>query len=68
MHYIQMLTYNAILGIVIGISIALPVLILATGNVVGGIYATLVIVCITVSVLGVLPLAGWKLDVSGRYF
>ena len=60
---LQTLTYNAFLGIVVGITIALPVLIVATSNVIGGMFATLIIACITVCVLGILPLAGWKLDV-----
>jgi len=59
----QTLTYNAFLGIVVGITIALPVLMIATSNVIGGMFATLMIACITICVLGILPLAGWKLDV-----
>jgi len=60
---LQTLTYNAFLGIVVGITIALPVLTVATSNVIGGMFATLIIACITICVLGILPLAGWKLDV-----
>lgn len=55
---------NAITGIVIGICIALPILIVATMNVIGGTFATLIIAFVTICVLGILPLAGWKLDVS----
>lgn len=55
------------MGIIIGISIAFPVLILATGNIFGGFLATAIIVCVTVSVLGVLPLNGWKVDVRSYF-
>ena len=61
--YFQTLVENAVLGILLGIAIALPILVLATMNVVTGLFATLNIICITVCVLGVIPLAGWKLDV-----
>jgi hypothetical protein len=56
--------FNALFGIVVGIAIALPMLILATMNLIVGLFATLVIVFVTICVLGVVPLAGWKLDVS----
>ena len=48
----------------IGVGVALPILIIATGNVIVGVLATLTIVLVTVSVVGVIPMAGWKLGVS----
>ena len=58
------MTNSAIFGIVLGIVCALPILILATQNVIIGFLATLCICCCTVCVIGVIPLAGWKLGVS----
>ncbi len=46
-----------------GICLALPVLVLATQNIIIGSLATLVIACITICVIGVIPLVGWKLGV-----
>lgn len=60
----QELVNNAILGIVIGICIAFPVLVLATMNIIVGFLATLVIGCITTCVIGIIPMVGWKLDVG----
>ncbi|KAK7488373.1 hypothetical protein BaRGS_00020347 [Batillaria attramentaria] len=54
---------NAILGIVLGVCLAFPVLVLSTCNVINGLLATLTICCVTVCVIGVLPMAGWKLGV-----
>lgn len=51
------------MGIAIGICIAWPILTFATHNFIVGALATLVISIITVSVIGVIPLAGWKLGV-----
>ncbi|WAR18662.1 DISP1-like protein [Mya arenaria] len=59
----QMLAQNAIYGIAIGVSLAFPILVLATGNVVTGFLATLSMCCSTVCVIGVIPLGGWKLGV-----
>ena len=55
---------SATVGVVIGLCLALPILIIATGNLIVGLMATLTIVVITVSVIGVIPMAGWKLGVS----
>ena len=52
---------NAILGIVIGLVLALVVLTLATTNIILGLLATLTIAMITASVLGMIPILGWKL-------
>ncbi|KAL8603219.1 hypothetical protein ACOMHN_025234 [Nucella lapillus] len=54
---------NAVLGIALGLSLAFPVLVLATCNVINGFLATLSIGCVTVCVIGVIPLGGWKLGV-----
>ncbi|XP_076464766.1 protein dispatched homolog 1-like [Babylonia areolata] len=62
--YVQRaLAENAILGVGLGVSLALPVLVLSTGNVINGLLATLSICCVTVCVIGVIPLAGWRLGV-----
>ncbi|XP_069118440.1 protein dispatched homolog 1-like isoform X1 [Argopecten irradians] len=52
---------NAVTGIAIGVSLAFPILCLSTMNVVVGSLATLSICCTTICVIGVIPLAGWKL-------
>ena len=52
------------MGIVLGICLAFPVLIIATNNLIVGFIATIVICLITVCVIGVIPLVGWKLGVS----
>ncbi len=55
---------SAFIGIVIGICTALPILIIATHNLITGTYATITIVMIVTMVLGVIPMAGWKLGVN----
>lgn len=62
----QSLSDNAILGITVGICLAFPVLVLSTQNIIVGFLATLSICCVTVCVIGVIPLAGWSLGVGGR--
>ncbi|KAK3092390.1 hypothetical protein FSP39_002236 [Pinctada imbricata] len=60
--YVQKaLADNAVLGIIIGVSIAFPILTLATMNIVIGFLATTSICCTTICVIGVIPSAGWKL-------
>ncbi|XP_046577341.1 protein dispatched homolog 1-like [Haliotis rubra] len=62
--YVQKaLADNAVLGIAIGLSMAFPILTLATQNIILGFLATVSIGCVTVCVIGVVPLAGWKLGV-----
>lgn len=61
---LQSLADNALLGILIGVGLAFPILSLSTMNVLIGFLATLSICCTTVCVIGVIPLAGWKLGVS----
>ena len=62
--FFKTLVENAVLGIALGILIAFPILVIATMNVLTGCFATMNIILITVCVIGVIPLAGWKLDVS----
>ncbi|XP_064604053.1 protein dispatched homolog 3-like [Liolophura sinensis] len=59
----QTLARNAVQGIIIGICLAFPILVLATQNLVLGFLATLTICCITVTVVGLIPMVGWKLGV-----
>lgn len=54
---------SAISGIAIGIGLALVVLVLATTNVIVGIFATITIAMVTCGVLGLIPMLGWKLGV-----
>ena len=61
--YLKMLTSSAVVGIVIGLCVALPLLILATSNVIIGLLATLTLCCIIVCVVAMIPIAGWKLGV-----
>ena len=64
----QALVDNAVLGIVMGVSLAFPVLVLATCNIINGLLATLTICCITACVIGIVPVGGWKLGVSSINF
>ncbi|KAL4238405.1 hypothetical protein ACF0H5_003114 [Mactra antiquata] len=59
----EMLARNAVYGIIIGVSLALPILIIATRNIITGFLATFSMCCSTVCVIGVIPLGGWKLGV-----
>ncbi|XP_061167576.1 protein dispatched homolog 3-like [Saccostrea echinata] len=60
-YVLKKLADNALLGIVIGVCLAFPILSLSTMNFVIGFLATFSICCTTVCVIGVIPLAGWKL-------
>lgn len=60
----QMLAENAVFGVVLGVGLAFPILVIATKNIITGFLATFTMCCSTVSVIGVIPLAGWKLGVS----
>ncbi|KAH3854522.1 hypothetical protein DPMN_097065, partial [Dreissena polymorpha] len=57
----KMLADNAVWGIVIGVCLAFPILVLATGNLITGSLATFSMCCSTICVVGVVPLGGWKL-------
>ncbi|XP_062590675.1 protein dispatched homolog 1-like isoform X2 [Saccostrea cucullata] len=59
----EVLSDSAYLGIIIGLSVALPVLILTTMNFIIGFLAWMVIALVTTCVLGSIPLLGWKLGV-----
>lgn len=62
--YVQKkLVDTAIQGIAGGISLAFVIITLATKNIVTGFLATLNICVVTVSVVGLIPMAGWKLGV-----
>ena len=63
---LQVLVHSAVMGIIIGICVAFPILVIATANILVAFYATVTIGLITVSVVGTLPLAGWKLGVSAH--
>ena len=60
---LQTLANNAIYGIAIGVGLAFPILVIATGNIITGFLATLSMVSSTVCVIGVVTLGGWKLGV-----
>ena len=55
--------WNAFLGIIVGLCVALPILIIATNNFVTGFLATFTLILITTMVIGLIPMAGWKLGV-----
>ncbi|XP_064600617.1 protein dispatched homolog 3-like [Liolophura sinensis] len=59
----QTLANAAIYGVAIGLSLALPILIVTTQNIIIGFVATLTIGCVTVCVIGMIPMAGWRLGV-----
>lgn len=60
----QKLTDTAVQGIALGLSLAFVVITLATTNVITGFLATLDIGFVTLMVVGLIPMAGWKLGVS----
>ena len=63
-YILQTLVDSAVLGVVVGISIAFPILTFTTLNIAIGLLATLCIGMVTTIVVGIIPLAGWKLGVS----
>ena len=62
--FLQQLVSSAVWGIVVGLSCALPILIVATGNIFTGLLATFSICCVITCVIGVIPMAGLKLGVG----
>jgi len=62
--FLKNLETGAWSGIALGVIIAFPVLVVATMNIIIGILATILILCVTSSILGVIYLVGWKIDVS----
>ena len=59
----QELVGTAIQGIAVGIALAFVVITLATKNIITGLLATLNIGVVTLSVVGLIPMIGWKLGV-----
>ena len=62
--FFQNLVRSALIGIIIGVFTALPILIIATHNVLTGTFATITIILIVTMVMGFIPMVGWKLGVS----
>lgn len=63
-YFLQTLVKSAVTGLAVGISLAFPILVFTTFNVVIGFLATVCIGLIATVVVGIIPLAGWKLGVS----
>ena len=61
----QELISSALTGIFVGLGCAVPILIVATLNVFVGLMAAVNITLITATVLGFIPMMGWKLGVRG---
>ncbi|KAL3837324.1 hypothetical protein ACJMK2_022690 [Sinanodonta woodiana] len=59
----EYLATNAVSGILLGLAIAFPILCIATQNIIVGFVATLSICCATICVIGIIPLAGWKMGI-----
>ncbi|XP_077977450.1 protein dispatched homolog 1-like [Glandiceps talaboti] len=57
----ETLADSAVKGIILGITLAFPVLVIATQNVIIGTMATVSIGLTTVCVIGMIPMLGWKL-------
>lgn len=57
------LTRNALTGIMLGMIIAFPVLVIATENIIVGSLATLSIGLVALGVIGFIPVFSWELDV-----
>ena len=60
----QVLVWNAFLGIIVGLCVALPILVIATDNFLTGLLTTFILILTAVMVVGLIPMAGWKLGVS----
>ena len=60
----QILATSSIIGILVGLSSAWIILILTTFNYVIGTLAVIIIGLVSACVIGIIPLAGWKLGVS----
>ncbi|XP_078001163.1 protein dispatched homolog 1-like [Glandiceps talaboti] len=63
-HFLKVqktLSDSAIKGVVLGISLAFPLLVMTTTNIVLGAMATISIAATTWCVIAVIPMAGWKL-------
>ena len=62
----QNLNLSAFQGILIGLGLALPILIIATKNFIVGGLATLTIALVSFSVVAFIPILGWKIGVSSH--
>lgn len=59
----QVLVQSAVNGILMGLGLTLPLLIIMTTNWIVALMCCLTISLITVGVIGIIPLAGWKLGI-----
>jgi len=59
----KVLASTAVRGILLGLGLAISLLVVMTSNWLVGLLCGAIISCITVGVVGVIPLAGWKLGV-----
>ncbi|XP_029214096.1 protein dispatched homolog 1-like isoform X3 [Acropora millepora] len=59
----KVLASTAVRGILLGLGSAISLLVVMTSNWIVGLLCGAIIACITVGVVGVIPLAGWKLGV-----
>jgi len=59
----KVLASTAVRGILLGLGLAISLLVVMTSNWIVGLLCGAIISCITVGVVGVIPLAGWKLGV-----
>ena len=55
---------STVVGIVTGLGMAFPLLIIGTKNVIVGFMATASIAFVTVAIVGIIPMGGWELGVS----
>lgn len=60
----QTLASSAVTGIIVGLLSAWPILVLTTLNFIIGTIAAVTIGLVTACVVGLIPLAGWKLGVN----
>lgn len=63
-----MMVYSAWQGILISLCLALPILVLFIDDLLLGALATLMIAFVSVSIIGIIPLVGWKLGVREKVF
>lgn len=54
---------NAVRGICLGLAVTFPILVFMTGNWIVALLCMLSISCTTIGVIGIIPMAGWKLGV-----
>ncbi|XP_050405808.2 protein dispatched homolog 3 [Patella vulgata] len=62
--YVQRVLYeNAIMGILLGLGLTTIILLISIQNIITSLLASVTIVMVTICVIGVIPLLGWKLGV-----